>query len=243
MSKYNGRDYLAVIWKNADNGARYEIGRLSKNDCYEFIYEKNNLDRAIANGFEPLVAFPNFEKTYKNDEVFPAFSSRLPDKRRKDINQILEKYDLNEYDAFELLRKSGGKLPTDSLEFIDPIFYDSNMDITREFYIAGTRHWDLCDPNSFPDCILNLELEKGEVLRVMQEEDNQFDSNAVVILKNTLNGKKIGYIPAYYAEAVSKAIINSQKVICIVKEIERENCQECVKVSLLIKKVTMNEQY
>ena len=31
---------------------------------------------------------------------------------------------LGKYDAFELLKKSGGKLPSDSLEFIDPIFLD-----------------------------------------------------------------------------------------------------------------------
>ena len=40
----------------------------------------------------------------------------MPDKRRKDVKEILTKYKLDKYDAFELLRKSGGKLPTDSLE-------------------------------------------------------------------------------------------------------------------------------
>ncbi|MBU3181659.1 hypothetical protein [Clostridium psychrophilum] len=54
--------------------------------------------------------------------MFPAFSSRLPDKRRKDVKEILAKYD-----AFELLKKSGGKLPIDSLKFIDPIFLDEKI--------------------------------------------------------------------------------------------------------------------
>lgn len=38
MSRNNGRDYLSVIWKNPDSGMRIEIGKLSKNGKYEFIY-------------------------------------------------------------------------------------------------------------------------------------------------------------------------------------------------------------
>ena len=52
--------------------------------------------------------------------------------RRKDVKEILAKYKLEKYDAFELLKKSGGKLPTDSLEFIDPIFLEET-NIVREF--------------------------------------------------------------------------------------------------------------
>ncbi|MCB2298617.1 hypothetical protein [Clostridium tagluense] len=59
--------------------------------------------------------------------MFPAFSSRLPDKRRKDVKEILAKYKLEKYDSFELLKKSGGKLPIDCLEFIEPIYLDEKM--------------------------------------------------------------------------------------------------------------------
>ena len=52
-----------------------------------------------------MVAFPDLSKTYYNDILFPAFSSRLPDKNRVDIVDILKKYDLEEYDEYELLKK------------------------------------------------------------------------------------------------------------------------------------------
>lgn len=236
MSRYNGRDYLLVIWKDAKTGARIEVGHLSKNGSYEFIYIKNNLEKALKKGFEAFVAFPDFDKSYKNDEVFPVFSSRLPDKRRKDISVILEKYNLTNYDAFELLRANGGKLPTDSLEFVDPIFYNPNEDVTREFFIAGTRHRELCNPQSYPECILNVDLEKGEELIVFREKDNEHDPNAVLLLKNSIGKEKIGYVPAYYVEAVSEAIVHNQKITCRVKEFLRDNCQECVKVILTIEK-------
>lgn len=236
MSRHKGRDYLYVIWKDPSTGSRVKIGQLSKNGSYEFIYINDDLVKAINKGFKALVAFPEFDKVYRNDEVFSAFSSRLPDKRRKDIEAILSKYNLKEYDAFELLRASGGKLPTDTLEFIDPIFDDPDKDVIREFFIAGTRHRDLCKPEFYPECVINLELKEGEELIVHPEWDNEVDPNAVLLLKNSKDREKIGYIPAYYAESVSEAIKRNQKITCKVKSFLKANCQECVKVVLTIQK-------
>ena len=37
---------------------------------------------------------------------------------RPEIKEILETYGMTEYDAFELLKRSGAKLPTDNYEFV-----------------------------------------------------------------------------------------------------------------------------
>ena len=124
MSRVIDRDFIYLIWKDFKTRKRYTIAELTKNGKYEFKYRINDVKNAIENGFEPLIAFPNIYEVYENYDIFPAFSSRLPDKRRKDVKEILAKYGLEKYDAFELLKKSGGKLLTDSLEFIDPTFID-----------------------------------------------------------------------------------------------------------------------
>ena len=36
----------------------------------------------------------------------PAFASRLPDPKRRDIDKILKKYNMSEYDQFTLLKKA-----------------------------------------------------------------------------------------------------------------------------------------
>jgi len=41
----------------------------------------------------------------------PVFASRLPDPKRKDIDKILKKYNMSEYDQFTLLKKCQGRLP------------------------------------------------------------------------------------------------------------------------------------
>ena len=43
--------------------------------------------------------------------LFPVFASCLPDRKRKDIDKILQKYGLKEFDEYELLKKSGARLP------------------------------------------------------------------------------------------------------------------------------------
>ncbi len=79
------------------------------------------------------------EKVYESDVLFPVFASRLPDRKRRDINKILEKYGLVEFDEFELLRKSEARLPIDTYSFIDPIF-SADETVEREFFVMGVRH-------------------------------------------------------------------------------------------------------
>ncbi len=64
--------------------------------------------------------FRELDKVYTDTVLFPVFASCLPDRKRKDIDKILQKYGLKEFDEYELLKKSGARLPIDNLEFIVP---------------------------------------------------------------------------------------------------------------------------
>lgn len=65
-----------------------------------------------------MVAFPKIDEIYENTKLFASFRARLPDRRRPEIKEILETYGMTEYDEFELLKRSGAKLPTDNYEFV-----------------------------------------------------------------------------------------------------------------------------
>ena len=118
MSKKNEKDYLYLIWKAEKNGKRYIVGQLAKNGEYEFRYYEKEIREAIKEGFEPFFCFRELDKVYTDAMLFPVFASRLPDRKRKDIDKILQKYGLKEFDEYELLKKSGARLPIDNLEFI-----------------------------------------------------------------------------------------------------------------------------
>lgn len=135
MSQRDGRDYLYLIWKSEQSRKQYVVGQLIKNGQFEFQYVKDIKD-AINDGFTPLLCFPDIDNVYTDTKLFSVFASRLPDKKRKDIQNILEKYGLEEYDEYMMLKRSGARLPIDSLEFIDPIL---NIEESgkRIFYSRG----------------------------------------------------------------------------------------------------------
>lgn len=113
------KDIVYLVWTNTRNGKKFKIGELYKEkEKYYFKYIIDTVKKAINEGFSLLVAFPQLDVIYENPQLFAAFSSRLPDKRRPEIKEILATYGMTEYDEFELLKRSGAKLPTDHYEFV-----------------------------------------------------------------------------------------------------------------------------
>ena len=85
----------------------------------------SGVEKAEEYGFSPLPNFPRIDVEYFREELFSSFSKRLPLHGKRDVSSVLKQYDLEEYDAFELLKKSGGKISTDSFEFISPFDEES----------------------------------------------------------------------------------------------------------------------
>ena len=142
---------------------------------------------------------------------------------------ILKKYDLKEYDDFEFLSKSEGRLPTDRLEFINPINV-SQRSFNRDFYIAGVSHGCFCNKEV---CEYTKNIEIGNALNLVREEQNKFDKYAVRI---DYKCKKLGYVPKYYSEAVSTLIKQNKKIKCVVIQIKSGtvDCRECIKARLIV---------
>jgi len=228
VSEKDGRDYIYLIWKEPSTRRNYIVGQLSKNGQYEFSYG-HEVQEAIKNGFELLIPFSDINKVYKSDMLFPTFSSRLPDKKRRGIEKILLKYDLQEYDEYELLKRSGARLPIDSLEFIEPIPKEYNGKIKRTFYIAGVRYYNDCKGG---DCNKALHLEANNKLKFELDPKNQYDKNAVKIIDAKRN--HVGYLPRYYSESMTNILTKVTLYTCTVLEVNKQNkCNECIKLSVI----------
>lgn len=228
MSFKDGKDYLYLIWQDRVSRRQYIVGQLSKNGQYEFRYS-NEIDEAQKAGFELLVAFDDKNKTYYNDTLFMSFASRLPDRKRKDIQQILNKYGLHEYDAYELLKASGARLPIDSLKFVDPIL-DIDTAFERDFYVAGPRHYlSCCGVN----CQAVTEIVQGDEVFLRKEPDNKQDKLAIQIVTST--NQRIGYVPRYYRDAFLRLLNEKRIQSSYVKRIEKcELCGECVLIHIKV---------
>lgn len=113
------KDLVYLVWTDVDEEKKYKVAELYKeNGKYYFKYILENVKKAQEKGFELLIAFPQINATYENPELFAVFSSRLPEPTRPDIKKILDTYGMTKYDEFELLKRSGAKLPTDNYEFV-----------------------------------------------------------------------------------------------------------------------------
>ncbi|MGH4052508.1 MAG: HipA N-terminal domain-containing protein [Clostridium sp.] len=109
-----------MIWRN-DEGQQFKVGELSKEaKKYYFEYDMDGTKMAQEYGFSPLPYFPRLDAKYFKEELFYSFSNNLPGYGKKDITSILKKYDIQEYDDFEILKKCGSQSSTVSFEFISP---------------------------------------------------------------------------------------------------------------------------
>lgn len=228
MAKSNNRDYIYLVWKDTKGSKNYIVGELSRNGKYEFKYSEE-VNAAINNGFELLLAFDELDKTYTSDHLFGTFLSRLPDRKRRNIESILKKYSMDNYDEFELLKRSGAMLPIDNLSFIDPIIENLNENIEKEFYLSGIRHHAPC----LSTCCTKIDyLKVGYSLKVRMEPKNIKDPKAVEVLDD--KDGRLGYIPRYYAPYVFERLKQGQKYEIIITELNNEenNCDVCIKVKL-----------
>lgn len=219
-------NYLLLIWKDPETRRNYTVGKLTRGDCFTFQYygEAENAEEA---GWKLLGAFPTYQE-YRSNTMFPVFSSRLPDKKRRDIQNILEKYGLMEYDEFELLRRSGARLPIDTYEFIDPIPPD-DTEVEREFYITGIRYHSACQGS---DCGALPGVKVGDTLLLEEEPENVYDPMAIRVL--TQEKEVLGYVPRYYNKAILARLHDGMGYSCKITEVNANmrNCSECLKARL-----------
>ena len=87
-------EYLySVFWKN------YKIGYiLSKDNKFIFTYNEEGLENANKEGFDFLIGFPDINKIYINDTMFPIFQYRIKtNERLKRDNEIIDNLNFNNF--------------------------------------------------------------------------------------------------------------------------------------------------
>lgn len=185
---------LWLIWQNVETRQRYHVGRLLHQDgIYKFSYETSGYRRKLAeamdNGYRPHLAFPDTNRVYTSNKLFGPFARRLPDRRRQDYQTILQDLGLTrDCTDMDVLRATGGILATDAYEFVSPVILENNH-FDLDFFVAGWRYYD-------GEHVID-QLQSGDVVDFTLDPDNIEDCKAVLVM--SVNGKKLGYIPAFYS--------------------------------------------
>lgn len=112
-------DYLYLKYFDYKTNKKYVIGALyKKQNKYYFKLVKNFLKKVEKIDF-PINMFPFYDenKIYESEELFAIFKIRLPDINKytnEELNSLLKEYNLENYDEFEFLKVTKGKLRLDN---------------------------------------------------------------------------------------------------------------------------------
>lgn len=209
------KNELWLIWKQTESRTRYKIGLLEyKNNEYIFNYINPELNVAIADGFDYFPGFPDIFKEYRNIELFANIATRLPNTKREDYLDILNRYGLNKNSSqFEILKATKGRLLTDNYEFV-PVFNKNKI----EFDLAGVRYRD--DIEKCKDYIkINTKLELE-----LEENKKYIDGFLIKVNFNFKNNKyHIGNVPRYYIKEIKEQLRNNKEYSLLVKSINFES--------------------
>lgn len=85
-----------------------KVGELGcKDGQWTFFYSEEF--KARADEFYPIVGFPDLEKTYTSDSLWPFFLIRIPGLGQPRVQQIIEQEEIDPTNEAQLLKRFGQK--------------------------------------------------------------------------------------------------------------------------------------
>lgn len=178
-----------VIWKDIEDGMWHPVAKLTRiSDGYRFNYTKG------AN-HKNFIAFPRMNdlaQVYHSTTLFSFFTNRLIPTNRPEFKKMLRWSDIDPtaYDELDLLGISGGARKTDEFRIIPEPEVTNDSRYAIRFFISGISHLG-------PENTKRVaSLEDNEELRLVYENSNAYDCNAVLI--STKDEITVGYCPKYF---------------------------------------------
>ncbi len=201
-----------VIWQNMRTRQLVHVGWLEFTGR-EFAFGYTP-DAEIDSDFEPFAAFPDLRATYRSTALFPFFADRVVSSARPDYDHLIAALGLTRAEAtpVELLARSGGWTPHDTIQVVpEPVVDDEGKEV-RPFLVSGVRHVD--EDNLDRVAALVAELRPGQQLDLADEPDNPTNPRAILL---QTAGQCIGWIPDYLLDYVHKQRDAGKHVAAVVE--------------------------
>ena len=134
---------LFLAWRQ--QGRRWwPVGRLARDadGHYEFSYTQGALQAQREANFAPILSFPDFERSYSSDVLFPMFANRLLSESRPEYGGFMAALDLpvsDWSDPISVLGRSGGQRMTDTFEAFPLPERTADGRYRVKFFVHGPR--------------------------------------------------------------------------------------------------------
>lgn len=197
---------LFLAWQDKRlTRAWFPVGRLDvlkSPRAYRFRYTQGAERASKKVGFEPLLDFPDWRRSYESSDLFPLFQNRVISSERKDFSEYLRMLDLPQTaEPAEILEVGGGYRATDNFEVFPKIERRPDGSFRCRFFLHGSRY--VC-----PAAIDRTDrLQQGERLYVTLELTNPVAGVAVQI--QTTDYHVIGWAPRYLVNDLVQAMAHA----------------------------------
>lgn len=220
---------LFLAWQSPTDSGRsrawFPVGRLDAETLgadaermhYRFRYTGGALKAQRDVGFAPLLAFPDFEKDYESDDLFPLFKNRVLSPKRADFQEYIQWLDLDRghADPVSILSVSGGERVTDNLEVFPKVTADEGGNFNVRFFLHGLRHLGVRAIERASRLVV------GEELRIFVELNNPATRLAVPLL--TEDYQMIGWAPRYLVEDLINCVPHAPELSARIARINADS--------------------
>jgi len=188
---------LFLAWQAPEKRCWIPVGRLTfDGDNYRFLYLRGAEKAKEKCNFQPLESFPELNKVYESEILFPLFSNRVLAKSRPDYPDYIKWLNVpkDKDDPMALLARSGGRRATDNLEIFPCPELGEHGEYHVHFFTHGLRYL----PKSSLQRIERLQ--PNDDLLLILDCQNPYDSNAILL--RSIDCFLVGYCPRYLLEDV-----------------------------------------
>lgn len=187
---------------------------------YRFVYTHGARRADREAGFGSLPSFPELDRVYESDMLFPLFANRLMPTSRREYPAFVEWMSVaeDESDPIALLARSGGQRATDSLEVFPEPEERADGSYHIHFFAHGLRHFP---PSSIERA---KELQPGDRLLLVRDFQNEHDRRALLLRTSEQTPGDIhllGFCPRYLLDDLLRLLEDDPEGARV--EVERVN--------------------
>lgn len=203
--KPNSSKTVFLAWQDTRSRRWFPVGRLDAipEGRYAFAYTGGAREAKEESGFAPLYDFPDLDRRYTADSLFPLFKNRVMTSQRRDFQDYLKLLAIEDTnpDPLDILSVDGGYRVTDSFQVFPKIEKKENGAFRCRFFLHGWRHTNEASQKRLDT------LNAGDALFVTIELTNPETGFAVQIQSEDYY--MIGWAPRYLVKDLVHAMAHA----------------------------------
>jgi len=122
FSKGEDLDLQVVLPKNEQAKFVLKVDDIRVGNLYcnqgEWFFKYSDEFKTHSDVYNRIIGFPDMDKTYKSELLWPFFQIRIPGLKQPAIQEILKRENIDQYNEVELLKRFGHKNVTNPYELV-----------------------------------------------------------------------------------------------------------------------------